>query len=98
MSLAVKSYLDMMIKLISVGEDITIVAGYIIDNLASGRILKRCGFVEVGHEEKTKNGKKLQGVRMAQIIPGKEQMIDADSSQRQTSDHRKDSNKTFLPQ
>lgn len=57
MSLAVKSYLDMMIKLISVGDDITIVAGYITDNLASGKILKKYGFVEVGYEEKMKNGK-----------------------------------------
>ncbi|CAF3358446.1 unnamed protein product [Rotaria sp. Silwood2] len=79
-SLATKTYLNMMMKRIIIGEDITIIAGYIIDNFASGKILKKCEFIEVGHEEKMKNGHKLQGVKMMRIITEKEQMVDLDSS------------------
>ena len=79
-STAVKMYLNMIVKQISDGEDITIEAGYIINNLGSGKVLRKCGFMEVGHEEKTKNGKKFQGVKMVRIFPGKEQSTDLDYS------------------
>ena len=61
----------MMMKRISIGEDITLIAGYIRENFASGKILIHCGFTQLGHEEKTKNGHTLQGIKMVRIIPGK---------------------------
>ena len=72
-TIAVKTYLNMMVKQISSGEDIRIEAGYLVDNFASERVLKKCGFMKVGNIEKMKNGQKLQGVEMVRIIVGKEQ-------------------------
>jgi ribosomal-protein-alanine N-acetyltransferase len=79
-SAAVKLYLNIVLKQINVGEDITIEAAYIKDNTGSEKVLRKCGFTEVGHEEKTKNGKILHGVKMRRIISGKESLVDLDYS------------------
>jgi RimJ/RimL family protein N-acetyltransferase len=79
-SIAVKTYLDVIVKRISAGEDITIEAAYLIDNIASGRVLKKCGFVEVGHDEKIKNGQKFHSIKLIKIIPDKEQATGVNNS------------------
>jgi ribosomal-protein-alanine N-acetyltransferase len=70
---AVKTYLNVMVQQISTGEDIIIVAGYLIDNFASEKVLKKCGFMKMGLVEKVKHGQRVQGVEMVRIFVDKEQ-------------------------
>ena len=76
--IAVQMYLNKMLKIITVGEDITIEAGYHRDNIGSGKVLSKCGFTEVGQEEKSKNGKSFYGLKMRRILSHKEQLAGLD--------------------
>ena len=70
-SLSVTTFLNMIIPKLNHGADITITAGYIRENLASGKILSKCGFMQVGNVEKQKHGQTLLGIEMVRIFPGK---------------------------
>ncbi|CAF1394447.1 unnamed protein product [Adineta ricciae] len=61
---AVKTFLNE----IHADKNTRIEAGYLADNIASEKILLKCGFTKIGYEQRAKNGLIYQGVKMVRTI------------------------------